>query len=142
MEILETEKLMEKLEQVYSFEDYLDSCGAHCEEGFSFSGCFEMLYRQKNQKKMDIIQRSQIERGYAHQLIRGAKKPSRDKVILFAIGMMLTIPETQLLLRHSGFSPLSPRQRRDAVILFGVAHLLEVDALRAILLENGFEILQ
>ena len=133
---------MEKLEQVYSFEDYLDSCGMHCEEGFSFCDCFEMLYRQKNLKKMDIIQRALLDRGYAHQMIRGIRRPTRDKVIMFALGMLLTIPEAQLLLRHSGFSPLSPRQRRDAVALFAIVHGLEVEALNALLLENGFEILQ
>ena len=88
-----------------------------------------------------IIERSLIARSYAHQVIRGTKKPSRDKVVMLSIGMRLTIPETQLLLRHSGFSPLSPKQLRDAVSLFAIAHGLEVWELNGLLEENGFEIL-
>lgn len=138
---METEKLMEKLEQVYSFEDYLQSCGTHCMEGFSFSSCFEQLYQQKKLRKMDVIERSLVAAGYAHQMIRGVKRPSRDKVIMFAIGMRLAIPEAQLLLRHSGFSPLSPKLRREAIVLFGVAHELDVRTVNDMLDENGFEIL-
>lgn len=138
---METEKLVEQLEKVYSFEDYLYSCGTHCGEGFSFCTCFDMLYRQKKLKKMEIIERSLIARSYAHQIIRGTKNPSRDKVVMLSIGMRLTIPETQLLLRHSGFSPLSPKQLRDAVSLFAIAHGLEVWELNGLLEENGFEIL-
>ena len=67
-----------------------------------------------------VIEQSQIERTYGHQLFNGTRRPSRDKVLQLAIGMGLNVEETQKLLRAAGKSPLYPRLRRDAVILFGI----------------------
>ena len=58
-----------------------------------------------------VIEQSQIERTYGHQLFNGTRRPSR---------MGLNVEETQKLLRAAGKSPLYPRLRRDAVILFGI----------------------
>ncbi len=133
---METEKLVEKLETADSLEEYLDTFGAHCNEAFSFSRCFEMLFKAKGLKKMDVLERSQVEHVYAHEMIRGKRKPSRDKVLMMAFGLMLDIPETQLILRHSGYSPLSPKLRRDAIILYALTHAVGVPDLNTMLDEK------
>ena len=138
---METEKLVQRLEQADTIDAYLDAYGSHCNEGFSFSECFDMLFREKNIKKMEILERAGIEHSYAHEIIRGSKKPSRDKVALMSFGMRLTVQETQLLLRHSGFNPLTPKVRRDAVILFALTHGLTVIATNELLEENGLDLL-
>lgn len=138
---METEKLVEKLETAYTLEEYLDEFGEHCSEEFSFSSCFEMLYRKKGFKKMDVLERSNLERVYAHEIIRGKRKPSRDKVLMMAFGLCLDVPEAQLLLRHSGYSPLSPKLRRDAVILFSLAHSVGIADLNILLEESELAIL-
>lgn len=138
---METEKLVESLERVDTIDAYLDAYGAHCNEGFSFSEYFDVLFREKKLKKMEILERSGLERSYAHEIIRGSKRPSRDKVVLMAFGMRLTIQEAQQLLRHSGFNPLTPKVRRDAVVLFALTHGLTVIATNELLEENGLDLL-
>ena len=56
-----------------------------------------------------VIERSQIERTYGHQLFNGTRRPSRDKVLQLALGLGLSVDETQRLLRAAGKSPLYPR---------------------------------
>ena len=65
-----------------------------------------------------VIQRAQIDRTYGHQLFNGTRRPSRDKVLQLAIGMGLSLEETQQLLQAAGRSPLYPRLKRDAALIF------------------------
>jgi transcriptional regulator with XRE-family HTH domain len=64
-----------------------------------------------------VIRRSGIERTYGHQLFNGTRKPSRDKVIQFAIGLNLTFEETQKLLQTAQKSALYPKIKRDAALI-------------------------
>jgi hypothetical protein len=133
---METEKLVEKIESSKSIEDYLGAFGEHCSEAFSFSECFQALFEKKKLKKMEVLDRSQIEHVYGHEIIRGKRNPSRDKVLMMSFGMLLTVPETQLLLRHSGHSPLTPKVRRDAVILFSLSHGVKLPDMNELLMDN------
>ncbi|MBR1606113.1 MAG: hypothetical protein IJ664_00255 [Clostridia bacterium] len=65
-----------------------------------------------------VIFRAQIDRTYGHQLFNGTRRPSRDKVLQLAVGMGLTVEETQRLLQAAGKSPLYPRLKRDAALVF------------------------
>ena len=65
-----------------------------------------------------VIQRAQIDRTYGHQLFNGTRLPSRDKVLQLALGMGLSLEETQQLLHAAGRSPLYPRLKRDAALIF------------------------
>ena len=65
-----------------------------------------------------VIQRAQIDRTYGHQLFNGTRRPSRDKVIQLALGLGLSLEETQQLLQAAGRSPLYPRLKRDAALIF------------------------
>jgi len=48
-----------------------------------------------------------VDVGYLHRLVTGAKSgPSRDVVIRLAIGLGLTVPETDELLMAAGHAPL------------------------------------
>jgi hypothetical protein len=136
---LETEKLVEKLASSESIDDYLDAFGEQCAETFSFSECFHALFVKKNLKKMEVLDRSQIERVYGHEIIRGKRNPSRDKVLMMSFGMLLTVPETQLLLRHSGHNPLTPKIRRDAVILFALAHGVNLIDMNELLVDKDLQ---
>ena len=65
-----------------------------------------------------VIQQAQIDRTYGHQLFNGTRRPSRDKVLQLALGMGLSLEETQHLLQAAGRSPLYPRLKRDAALIF------------------------
>lgn len=76
------------------------------------------LCEEKSLIREHVIKRADLERTYGHQIFRGIRKPSRDKVIQLAFGFPLTVEETQMLLKTAGKSPLYPRIKRDAAILF------------------------
>lgn len=83
---------------------------------------FHEYIRRKCQEKgvvqEHVIKRADIERTYGHQLFRGLRIPSRDKVIQLAFGFGFNVEETQSLLKAACKSALYPKVKRDAVILF------------------------
>lgn len=76
-----------------------------------------------------VIKRADIERTYGHQLFRGLRIPSRDKVIQLAFGFGFDIEETQSLLKAARKSALYPKIKRDAVILFCINRGMSVRTL-------------
>ena len=88
-----------------------------------------------------VIEQSEIERTYGHQLFNGTRRPSRDKVIQLALGLGLNVEEAQRLLRAAGKSPLYPRLKRDAVILYGIQKKLPILAVQESLTKYGLTLL-
>ena len=99
------------------------------------------LYMQKGLSPAQVIDQSQIERTYGHQLFNGTRSPSRDKVLQLALGAGLGVPDTQKLLRAAGKSPLYPKLKRDAVILFGLQKGYSILAVQDTLSAYGLTIL-
>ena len=92
--------------------------------GASFSEEVTALCGERGLTRSEVIRRAGIERTYGHQLFNGIRKPSRDKALQLAIGLNLSVEETQTLLKRMGFSALYPRIPRDAAILFAIRHSL------------------
>ena len=88
-----------------------------------------------------VIERSQIERTYGHQLFNGTRRPSRDKVLQLALGLGLSVDETQRLLRAAGKSQLYPRLKRDAVILYALQKKLPILTVQENLTKYGLTLL-
>jgi len=83
-----------------------------------FHGYITNLCRTTRQVPEQVIKRAGIERTYGHQLFNGTRKPSRDKVIQLAFGLMLDVDGAQKLLQIAQKSPLYPKIKRDAAILY------------------------
>ena len=96
---------------------------------------------QKGLSPAQVIDQSQIERTYGHQLFNGTRSPSRDKVLQLALGAGLGVPDTQKLLRAAGKSQLYPKLKRDAVILFGLQKGYSILAVQDTLSAYGLTIL-
>lgn len=78
-----------------------------------------VLLKEKNLKKSEVIEKSNLDKNYAYQLFNGIKKnPSRDKILMLAFGMKLTLDETRKLLKIAELSDLYVRIPRDSVIIF------------------------
>ena len=83
-----------------------------------FCRLLKELCLEKKLSPAQVIDQSQIERTYGHQLFNGTRSPSRDKVLQLAISLGLSLEETQQLLQAAGRSPLYPRLKRDAALIF------------------------
>lgn len=113
----QTDALLEQLFKTASFSRFLEQNEAVMQmQEFHVFLC--SLCEEKGLVREHIIKRARIERTYGHQIFRGTREPSRDKVIQLAFGFPLTVEEAQKLLCIAGKSPLYPRLKRDAAILF------------------------
>ena len=58
--------------------------------------------------KSAVIDKSNIQKKYCHQIFDGSKKPSRNKVLALCIAMELPVIDTNRLLKLSDHSTLYP----------------------------------
>ena len=85
----------------------------------SLSEYLELLISEKKLRKSTVIKRSNLDKNYAYQIFNGNKeKPSRNKVIMLAFGMGLSVLETRKLLKVAGVSDLYARNPRDSIIIY------------------------
>lgn len=91
--------------------------------------------------KSDIIKKSNLDRTYAYHILNGTRIPSRDKLIALAVGMNLTVDETDELLKVSRNMPLYPRDKRDAIIIFCIKSGKNVIELNEALEANNLDII-
>ena len=97
--------------------------------------------REKNITVEGLIKNTGIERTYGHQLVNGTRKPSRDKVLQFALAMELEPEKAQHLLRIADKSELYPRIKRDAVIIYALNNHLSFQKTQELLYENSLTLL-
>lgn len=95
---------------------------------------------QKDLKLADVVRRSG-QGEYVYKVFNGVRKPSRNIVIGIAIGMRLTLNETQFLLRLSKQAALDPRDKRDSVLIFGIKSGYDFEEMTSLLKEMNQELL-
>ena len=113
-----TDELLEILKSKRSYEEFFEE-----EIGeFYFSSIgeyLELLLVEKKLKKSEVIQRANLDKNYAYQIFNGNKtNPSRNKVLMLAFGMKLTLPETRKILKIDSLSDLYVRSPRDSIIMY------------------------
>lgn len=116
-----TDELMKALNSSPSIDNYLQK-----EQDYlitaSLSVYLNQLISDKGLKKSQVIKDAELNEIYGYQIFSGKRLPSRDKLIALAFGMVLSLEETQQLLKYAGFSPLYPKNKRDSIIIWGISH--------------------
>lgn len=102
-----------KMEQFMSHPKIIDS---HKD----FVSYFRSLPAVQSLTDIELIDRSGIEKSYYYQIMKGTRKPSRDKILRLTIGAGLTLRETTRALELSGMAPLYPKNRRDIIITVAI----------------------
>lgn len=98
--------------------------------------CLSRLLAEKNLSVAYVAEKSG--RGdYTYKIFNGNKNPTRDVVISIAIGMGLTLPETQLVLRLAKFAYLDPRNQRDSIFIFSINKKLDINQINSILIDTN-----
>lgn len=133
LQILKSKKTYEEFLKEEIGELYFSSIGEY----------LEMMLTKKKMKKSEAIEKSNLDKNYAYQIFNGNKKnPSRDKLIMLAIGMGMTIEETRKLLKLSGHSDLYIRSVRDAAIIFCIMNKKGIIETNEMLSDMSLDILQ
>ena len=82
----------------------------------------QTLIASKGLTRSGVVKASNLNGVYAYQIISGARRPSRDKLLCLCIAMKATLDETRELLVRGGFAPLYVRRQRDSIIIFAISH--------------------
>ena len=112
-----TRDLWARLMEAPTIDAFLEGA----DEGSSlpaFSEYITALCEARGEKPERVINRCGIDRSFGHRLFSGARKPSRDTILMLAFGFELSVDGTQQLLKVGRASALHPKVKRDAVIAF------------------------
>lgn len=118
---LTTEELLRLLFMESSL-DHLMSRSADSVQLPAFSDYITALCRQRGEPPERVINRTNLERSYGHQLFSGRRSPSRDTVLQLAFGFGMDYEAAQELLKIARKSLLHPRVKRDMVLVFCLHH--------------------
>lgn len=132
---ISTTELLNRLTQTSDINTFVDE---YEKEFMTLSGTdlLNELLIDKKLSMAEIVKRSG-QSDYVYKVFRGERKPSRDILIAIAVGMVLSVDETQLLLRVSKLAALDPRDKRDSVIIYGLKEELEIAKINDLLYELG-----
>lgn len=109
----------------------------------SMSEYLDMLLTEKHLQKNEVIARSNLDRNYAYQIFNGRKqKPSRDKILMLAIGMGLSLEETRKLLKVCELPDLYVRGPRDSILMFCIKNGEDLITTNEVLQNFGVDILE
>lgn len=135
-----TDALLSELETANDYESFAAKNKNVFING-SISSYLNDLLAEKDLPLKEAVKNSGIERVYAYHIFSGKKIPSRDKLLAIAIGMKLSLEETQALLKHSCNRPLYPKDERDSVIIYALINGFDYDKTAALLYDKNFEAL-
>ena len=130
---------MHRLSEVDDLQAFLDE---NADEilNETTEGYLNGLLQIKGLKAADAAQRSG-QGDYVYKVLQGTRKAGRNILIAIAVGVGLTVPETQLLLRIAQTAQLDPRNRRDSVVIYALNNTLAIEKTNEILYdldENTF----
>jgi len=97
-----------------------------------FVSYFRSLPAVQEMTDPEMIDRSGIEKSYYYQIMKGTRRPSRDKVIRLCIGAKLSLRETTRALELNESAPLYPKNRRDIILTVAInqrASVMDADLL-------------
>ena len=106
--------ILSEVNSVKSAEDYIKEYAGDRYEGFS--DFFQEYLEREGVRKSDVVRRCALNKNYVYQIIRGVRKPSRDKVLALCIGAGMNYTMTNRALKLSGWNPLYPKDERDVRI--------------------------
>lgn len=140
MKTKSTDDLRREMEQTANLDYFLEENEAQ----FRLESVVELLEQivaEKGIQKAVLAKNSGMSEVYLHQVFAGRRNPSRSRVISLCFGLGLSLEETQILLRRSGFAELYLHNRRDAILIYGLMNHLDFFEINDRLFEKGEETL-
>jgi hypothetical protein len=83
----------------------------------SLSDYLEILLKEKNLKKNEVIKKSKLNITYGYLIFAGQRQASRDKMLQLIFALQATLVEAQRILKLAGANELYCKIRRDYIIM-------------------------
>ena len=128
MDNLETVKLMSLLNNIddeSNLDNFLSNTLNNA-KNIRLCEYLEKVFKEKKLSKSTVIKNADIDRTYGYEILRGDKKPSRDKILQLCIGANFTLDETNKVLKIGNCGELYPKIMRDSVIIFALNKNLNI----------------
>jgi hypothetical protein len=106
-----------------------------------FCEYLEFIRKTYGINKEELFTRSSVSSSYGHEIFKGFKTPTRNKVLQFCFGLRAGITEAQKLLWLSGHALLYPQIERDALIMTALAAKNSIINVNLDLSERGMPLL-
>ena len=111
-------------------------------DGFrTFTAFYLAQSREKNLVDTDMIRKSGIEKSYYYQIVKGSKRPGRDKVLRLCLAAGFSLRETTRALELTENALLYPKRRRDIILTVAINQHASVDEANMLLHKDGEEML-
>lgn len=136
----DTSQMLKELEQYSDFKEFFNENRENIVKKELCKNLAELLEKH-NIKKSEAVKNSEINEIYAYQIFAGSRVPDRSKLLCIAIGMKLTLSETQMLLRTSGYAPLYVKNPFDCIVTFGIYKNYKLIEINSLLYDYGFDTL-
>lgn len=89
-------------------------------KNFTLTQYLELLIKEKNLTKKEVINNSDLNYTYGYQILNGTRKPTKDKLLQICFGMKATPEEANRILVLANAGGLYSKVRRDCVIIFAL----------------------
>lgn len=101
----------------------------------------EQILQQSGISKAKAIKNAEMSEVYGYHIFSGSRIPERGKVLALAIGMGLSLEQTQQLLKSADYSTLYVKRPFDSVVLYGIMKKMTVAQINELLYDYGMETL-
>lgn len=136
----DTAKIVEELGLCSDFKTFYDENKEYMVDS-TLPELLAELVEKKGIRKSYAIKAAEMSEVYGYQIFSGIRHPERNKLLCLAVGMNLTLDETQSLLKCAGYSPLYVKLPFDSVVIYGICKRLSVIKINELLFENHLETL-
>lgn len=137
---VELMSLLKNIDNESNLDDYISNTLTSSND-LSLHRYFENLFKAKSLSKSTVIKNADIDRTYGYEILRGDKKPSRDKILQICIGASFSLEETNKSLKLGNVGELYAKVPRDSVIIFCINKKLGIIEINELLFGYGFNIL-
>ena len=129
-------KILSNIDSAREMEEYLELPEV-VNSWQSFPEYFQSLEAVREMDSRNLIRSSGLERSYYYQVMKGTRRPGRDKVLRLCLAAGLNLKETTRALELSGNAVLYPRRRRDIILTVAVNQMADVDDTNLLLFKYG-----
>jgi hypothetical protein len=105
----------------------------------SFAEYFNRYMADFEGSRQTLARSSQIGKDYIYPILKGTKKPERDKIIALCLTVGMTDQECTRCLERSNYGILYAKNQRDAVIIYAFRNRFSVMQLNEKLYDLGLK---
>ena len=129
-------KILSNIDSAREMEEYMELPKV-ADSLQTFPDYFRSLDAVQEMDSGELIRNSGLERSYYYQVMKGTRRPGRDKVLRLCLAAGLNLKETTRALELSGNAVLYPRKRRDIILTVAVNQMADIDDTNLLLFKYG-----